>query len=903
MTHVHMNFCVHIETVNDNEDIMEVDVNNDDDDLSEISSDICSSDDEMPREYWDGGSDNEIMTDFFDDDDEVESAQQLGEKGNILQTSLVFFMLWASFYGVSATALNHLIKFLHYVLSILMKNMSTASTFFTSFPTSLYMMKKYLGFSKDTFEKYVICEKCGSLYTFKECFVTNSAGTCKPKACNHIAFRNHPYPSCREPCGHHLLKEATLRNDVKYYPRKTYCFNSIQNSLINILNRKGYLDLCEHWRSRNICDSVLADIYDGCIWKEWMVYNGRPFLACPHNLAVMLNCDWFQPFDHSCYSVGVLYLVILNLPRSLRFKPENIIITGVIPGPKEPNQAMMNSCLRPIVKELNALFTEGFVIEQGSKSHKIFVALIATVCDLPATAKLGGFLNHNSHYGCWKCCRFFPYVEELKRNDYSGLAVGLPREHVEHKNNAKGTLLARTPTERKKKELDVGGRFTELFHLPYYNTVRYAIIDPLHNLFLGTSKRLQHYWIRMGLLNSCNLKIVQERVDNFNTPSNIGHMPGKIASGFSNMTADEWKNWTILYSVIALHDILPPQHMACWQLFVSACTILCSPIITLSEIDHVQQLLYEFFISVERLDSYNVTINTHLHLHYSQCLKDYGPCYGYWLFSFERYNGILGKYHTNRKSIETQLMQTFLNDMYAKSLADDINPLHQSVFENLLTSKVVGAFNETVYGQEEFSASHMLKFSEGPVTPSLSYLDRSFIKLIPPYIIQKIENYSLQYLRESYQIFLPEVDPFEIPQFIRRYEVVHWWSQCLGKPKYSKKRDQIIRAFWIGQDGKIDVNAQSLCTGKVEYFFTQNILIEDSYQLVPMAKIKWLQDHPEKSRLPEPVEIWCNEMFKPHGPASFMPIVRIYDTCVSCEIEINNEMVLAINPCRSKIFL
>ena len=252
------------------------------------------------------------------------------------------------------------------------------------------------------------------------------------------------------------------------------------------------------------------------------------------------------------------------------------------------------------------------------------------------------------------------------------------------------------------------------------------------------------------------------------------------------MTADEWKNWTILYSIITLHDILPPQHMACWKLFVSACTILCSPIITISEINHVQQLLYEFFISVDQLDSHNVTINTHLHLHYSQCLKDYGPCYGYWLFSFERYNGILGKYHTNRKSIEAQLMQTFLNDMYAKSLSDDIDPLHQCVFKNLLSSKVASTFNETVFGQEQFSASNMLKFSEGPVIPSLKYLDRSFIKLIPPYVIQKIENNSLQYLRESYQIFLPQVDPFEIPQFICRYEIVHWWSQCLGKPKHSK---------------------------------------------------------------------------------------------------------------------
>ena len=143
--------------------------------------------------------------------------------------------------------------------------------------------------------------------------------------------------------------------------------------------------MCEHWRNRRISDTVLADIYDAQVWKEWMVYDGRPFLSCPYNIALMFNCDWFQPFDHSCYSVGVLYLVILNLPRSIRFRPDNIIIAGIIPGPNEPNQTAMNSYLTPLVKELNALYTEGFTIEQGSKSHKIFVALIASVCDLPAT--------------------------------------------------------------------------------------------------------------------------------------------------------------------------------------------------------------------------------------------------------------------------------------------------------------------------------------------------------------------------------------------------------------------------------------------------------------------------------------------------------------------------------------
>ena len=48
------------------------------------------------------------------------------------------------------------------------------------------------------------------------------------------------------------------------------------------------------------------------------------------------------------------------------------------------------------------------------------------------------------------------------------------------------------------------------------------------------------------------------------------------------------------------------------------------------------------------------TMNMHLHLHLRDCAMDYGPLYGYWCFPFERYNGTIGNYTTNYKSIEKQ---------------------------------------------------------------------------------------------------------------------------------------------------------------------------------------------------------------------------------------------------------
>lgn len=62
--------------------------------------------------------------------------------------------------------------------------------------------------------------------------------------------------------------------------------------------------------------------------------DGVPFLAATGNLLFMLNIDWFQPFERTQYSIGVIYLVIQNLSRSARFKPENIIIVSTIPSLK-----------------------------------------------------------------------------------------------------------------------------------------------------------------------------------------------------------------------------------------------------------------------------------------------------------------------------------------------------------------------------------------------------------------------------------------------------------------------------------------------------------------------------------------------------------------------------------------
>ena len=53
------------------------------------------------------------------------------------------------------------------------------------------------------------------------------------------------------------------------------------------------------------------------------------------------------------------------------------------------------------------------------------------------------------------------------------------------------------------------------------------------------------------------MKVIQTRVDSIRVPSGIGRIPRKIASSFSSFTAEQWKNWVIVYSMFALRSILP----------------------------------------------------------------------------------------------------------------------------------------------------------------------------------------------------------------------------------------------------------------------------------------------------------------------------------------------------------
>lgn len=185
-------------------------------------------------------------------------------------------------------------------------------------------------------------------------------------------------------------------------------------------------------------------------------------------------------------------------------------------------------------------------------------------------------------------------------------------------------------------ESKFGCRYTVLLQLPYFDPTRMLIIDPMHNIFLGSAKHMKNIWLNEDkpLITSNQLQCMQDRVCSTNVPADIGRLPRKIETKFAGFTADQYKNWVMLYSIPCLHDILEEEHLECWRSLVLACRLLCKRAVLKSDITLADILLLKFCERVESLYGKGATTpNMHMHLHLKDTLLDYGPVYAFFHMS------------------------------------------------------------------------------------------------------------------------------------------------------------------------------------------------------------------------------------------------------------------------------
>ena len=692
-------------------------------------------------------------------------------------------------------------------------------------------------------------------------------------------------------CDVQLVKKVTLKNNTeKYYPIFYYCYNSIINSIEKLVQKRGFAEKCEKWRNQTGHNSeLLTDIYSGQLWKDFLKYNDEDFLNAPRNYGLMLNFDYFQPMKHrKDYSVGVLYLVLLNLPRSERSKWENVIVVGIVPAMgREPKH--LNEFLKPAVDELKALWKGVRLQSSLSAIPLVFrVALLCTSSDIPASRKLCGFKGHSAQLGCSRCLKEFPGSFGEKR-DYSGFDRDswMKRNNKHHRQQAKRISKCKTQSDIKKLEKQYGiNYYSALLELEYFDIIRFCSIDPMHNLFLGTAKKQFKLWVSEGHLNAKDLKTIESRIESMEVPVEISRLPKQISSNYGSYTAEQWKNWTLIYSLHALKGVLDDQQLQCWQTFVLACKYLCKPVLSKTDILKADNCLLKFCTRFQELYGNEAcTPNMHLHCHLKEVIIDYGPMHSFWCFSFERYNGILGSIKTNNRSIELQLMRkvTTLRCLDNISLNQDFHPYFGDIMSSLTNSKMSEDGNILREADKWSDLMEFYQMNTGFPLNTLNWGNMCALSLPSYYKETYLDHDDISILQDVYKIMFPDrlILMDNLSTSIQKFGTIGIFNQQFRSTMaYRSKRSTGILAAWARSDGGISEDVMQQVFGLVDFYFSHSVKSDQGFTKHVFACVTWFNTTNDTIfKDLNPLVVASKVNVYPGGPSRFLPVQRIHAKC------------------------
>lgn len=221
------------------------------------------------------------------------------------------------------------------------------------------------------------------------------------------------------------------------------------------------------------------------------------------------------------------------------------------------------------------------------------------------------------------------------------------------------------------------------------------------------------------------------------------------------------------------------------------------------------------------------TPNLHLHSHISECVKDFGPVYSFWLFAFERLNGILGSYYTNNRNISVQLMQRFLD---SKIYAPHNWP---SEYANKFLP-VLEQFNYQKGSLQQTTLETIINSSANEVIP------------LPPINECTFSQNELFHLRHALTNGETTSTDQNILMLYRKAKAIRICNQFVVGSKSSRyyKCSLVLARKPGGNVGLAEIN-----------FFAECKLIS-SKKYMWVAAVNWLMEHPCKDWFGYPTQVW-----------------------------------------------
>lgn len=291
----------------------------------------------------------------------------------------------------------------------------------------------------------------------------------------------------------------------------------------------------------------------------------------------------------------------------------------------------------------------------------------------------------------------------------------------------------------------------------------------------------------------------------------------------------------------------------------------------------------------------------HLHCHLASCVRDFGPVYSFWLFSFERYNGHLGSLPNNGRSIELQIMRRFTRDAHVNSI--ELPEKCQELFiKNFSELKMCNEIEMKVTDQE---IRHLLYLSKR--SASIPNQDWSNISA---YRFSKDSTHCLtadefRVLQNTYKAIYPDLAHMVFPESCRKCSSITLRNEVYGSWESRHKRSSFVMAYWNSGDGQIleEVGTGELIPGIVQTYYIHNLIVEDRSKVHIFAKVNWLTPLPDRFRYHcgKPVEVWTRDIYDVFGPSAFIPVQKIYCKYVRADGKLSEKLVSYICPLNNRM--
>lgn len=255
--------------------------------------------------------------------------------------------------------------------------------------------------------------------------------------------------------------------------------------------------------------------------------------------------------------------------------------------------------------------------------------------------------------------------------------------------------------------------------------------------------------------------------------------------------------------MVALKGRISVADYDLWKLFVGACSIICSPLITRENILEAHELIVRF--------------NMHLSCHLQQCLRDFGPSHTFWCFGFERMNVVLGSSSTNNHSVEVQLMHRFVDSVQFGTIAQSIEGESEfrAIYDILvkMNKDACGTANSILYAHTEplmdrNASEFVLKYN------SMVHISGTQL----PQVLTATEHTELEAI--SKEIFSP--------QFLILYLLYNDATQLsfLGQ-NYGSRKSRLFRSSTIQSHGRQATSLTGLTVGRIEQILTLTIELQE----------------------------------------------------------------------------